>query len=125
MTANSFTSVSLNPPLIAFCVDHKAAVFPHFRNAKTFAVNVLTQEQLDLSVRFATLDHEERFDGIAWHIGEAGSPLLEGALAWLECTRYQLLEAGDHTLFIARVRQAATAQGKPLLYFASSYQRLE
>lgn len=126
MTANSFTSVSLRPALVSFCIDQRATVFPHFKTAKTFAINVLAQDQIDLSVRFATLDHEERFDGVPWHIGETGSPLIEGALAWLECTRWKVVDAGDHTLFLVRVRQAAALDAvKPLLYFASSYQKLE
>lgn len=126
MTANSFTSLSLHPPLVSFAIDQRATVLPHFRVAKTFAINILAQDQIDLSVRFATLDHDERFDAVAWHIGETGSPIIEGALAWLECTRWKSLEAGDHTLFVVRVRQAGVApEGKPLLYFASSYQKLE
>ncbi|MCC7156246.1 MAG: flavin reductase family protein [Bryobacterales bacterium] len=126
MTANSFTSISLHPPLVSFAIDQRATVLPHFRVAKTFAINILAQDQIDLSVRFATLDHDERFDDVEWHIGETGSPIIEGALAWLECTRWKSLEAGDHTLFVVKVRQAGVAaEGKPLLYFASSYQKLE
>lgn len=125
ITVNSFTSVSLRPPLVSFAIDHRATVLPHFRAAKTFAVNVLAQDQIDISVRFATLDHDERFDGVPWHIGETGAPIIEGALAWLECTRWKLIEAGDHTVFLVTVRTAFSADaGQPLLYFASSYQKL-
>ena len=124
MTANSFTSVSLAPPLVLFCVDHRAGILPHFRGSKYFAINVLNENQQQLSAHFARPGHD-RFDGVSWQPGHGGVPLLPDVLATLECAVTQRLEAGDHDIFIGEVLQAHWREGRPLLYFASRYRKLE
>jgi flavin reductase (DIM6/NTAB) family NADH-FMN oxidoreductase RutF len=124
MTANSFTSVSLQPPLISVCVAHAANMYPHFRNARTFAINILAGSQQEYSVRFSQWDPQERFEGILWTTGDIGAPLLEGALAHLECTVWKKVEAGDHTILIGRVRRAFFGDGAPLVYFDRGYRKL-
>ncbi len=124
MTANSFTSVSLNPPLVLICVAHKAATHGPFSNAKAFAINILADNQQDLSVRFAST-HPNRFEGLDWRPGPLGAPLLSGALAVLECEMRQTIEAGDHTIFLGEARSASVAEGQPLLYFSGRYAELK
>jgi flavin reductase (DIM6/NTAB) family NADH-FMN oxidoreductase RutF len=123
MTANSFTSVSLDPPLVLVCVDYRAKILQTFQRAERFGINVLSEGQRDLSQAFARRG-EDRFNGIEWQAGESGVPLLPGALAWLECVLVNAVDAGDHAILIARVDRAECHDGRPLLYFASGYENL-
>jgi flavin reductase (DIM6/NTAB) family NADH-FMN oxidoreductase RutF len=123
LTANSFTSVSMDPPLVLVCVDHKANVIHHFRAAKHFAVNVLAAGQQELSNRFAEKG-QDRFEGVEWRPGVEGVPLLEGTIAQFECEVASAIDAGDHTMFLGRVLEARYTEGDPLLYFASGYRML-
>jgi flavin reductase (DIM6/NTAB) family NADH-FMN oxidoreductase RutF len=123
MTANSFTSVSLNPPLVLVCVDHKARILNHFRACKYFGINVLAEHQHVISAHFARSGYD-RFGGVSWHPGKTGVPLLPGVLSTMECEVQQLLEVGDHAILIGEVLHAACTDGKPLVYFASKYRAL-
>ena len=123
MTANSFTSVSLDPPLVLVCVDFRAKILETFHKAERLGINVLSEGQRELSQTFARRG-EDRFNGVDWHAGESGVPLLPGALAWLECVLVNKVDAGDHAILIARVKHAVCHEGRPLLYFASGYENL-
>jgi flavin reductase (DIM6/NTAB) family NADH-FMN oxidoreductase RutF len=124
ITVNSFTSVSASPPLVLVCIDYRSSILTHFRATSFFGINVLTGDQQDLSARFSQRELD-RFDGIAWHSGSTGVPLLEGAMAALECCVEQTVEAGDHAVFIASVVRAEWRDDpSPLLFFAGSYYRL-
>lgn len=123
LTANSFTSVSCSPPLVLICIDHRTNALPHFRANPIFGINVLEENQRDLSVRFSQRQGD-RFAGLAWKLSDAGVPLLNGALAQLECSAAQVLEAGDHTIFIGEVFNANWKDGRPLVYYASRYNTL-
>lgn len=123
MTANSFTSVSINPLLVLVCVDHTARILDYFRATKHLGINVLAEFQQELSVRFARRGHD-RFDGVEWYPGVTGAPLLPGALASLECAVTRTLDAGDHAILIAEVLHAECREGRPLVYFNSSYRKL-
>jgi flavin reductase len=124
MTANAFTSVSLDPPLVLVCVDHRARTHAHLHARKRFGVNVLSSTQQAISEYYAqsaeTHQHPEkvgaRFDRTAH-----GTPVLHGALAYLECRLYSIQPAGDHTIFIAEVEAVELREGEPLLYFRSQY----
>jgi flavin reductase (DIM6/NTAB) family NADH-FMN oxidoreductase RutF len=121
LTANSFSSVSLDPPLILFCLDRASHNLDAFRAAGRFAVNVLGDDQRDLSVRFSTTI-DDRWDGVAWERWETGAPVLNGCLAALDCETEAIHEGGDHVIIVGRVqRLAATTDGKPLLYFRGNY----
>ena len=124
LTVNSFTSVSLSPPLVLFCIDRQTAILKHFRMDTRFAINVLHEEQKDISTCFAR-SGQDRFQGVPWHPGETGAPVLPGVLATLECGVTQLVEAGDHVVVIAEALHAAWRDGQPLIYFNSSYQTLQ
>ena len=122
-TANSFTSVSCSPPLILICIDHRTSALPAFRASALFGINILGEQQRSLSVRFSE-PHADRFEGIAWRLSPDGIPLLDGALATLECSVHHSLDAGDHTILIGEVFRAAWRDGRPLLYYSSRYAEL-
>ena len=124
LTVNSFTSVSLEPPLVLVCVGHKAATHGPFSSADTFAINILGAEQKDLSARFAS-SHPNRFEGVEWERGELGAPVLDGALAVMECEMREKIDAGDHTIFLGLVRRAGVKEGAPLIYFSGRYRELK
>ena len=125
VTVNSFSSVSLEPPLVQFCLGRAAMSFEAFTTAKSFAVNVLAEGQADLSVRFSKRDLQERWEGVGVERWDSGVPILSGCLANLECDREHVYEGGDHVLILGRVRRlTSTAEGKPLLYFRGAYANL-
>ena len=123
LTASAFTSVSLEPPLVLVCVDHAATAHPDFVARGWFAINVLRREQEALSRRFA-VSGGDKFRGVPCHEGQAGLPLIDGALATLECRIVETHEAGDHTIFIGQVESADVAAGRPLVYFHGGYHSL-
>jgi flavin reductase (DIM6/NTAB) family NADH-FMN oxidoreductase RutF len=123
LTASSFTPVSLRPPLVLVSIDHKATLHHHFASAFCFAVNILAEDQRDLSARFAR-HAQHRFHHVAWSVGELGAPLLDGVLAWLECRVTQRVDAGDHTLLLGEVRHTAAREGRPLVYFYRDYRKI-
>jgi flavin reductase (DIM6/NTAB) family NADH-FMN oxidoreductase RutF len=123
LTVSSFTSVSLQPPLILICLGHEVTMIAAFRAAKHFGINVLRDDQRNLSDRFARKGFD-RFDGLPWQRGETGVPLLPGALAHMECSVEQRISSGDHDIFVGRMVRAVVEDGKPLIYFASGYREL-
>ena len=123
MTANSFTSVSLTPPLVLICVDHRARIREHFRIGAHFGINILSASQKSLSDRFAGSGYD-RFEGIAWHAGETGVPLLPDVLATLECARVDVVTAGDHDIVIGEVLHAGCREGEPLVFYGGQYRIL-
>jgi (E)-2-((N-methylformamido)methylene)succinate hydrolase len=123
MTANSFTSVSLDPPLVLICVDRKAAILSRLETAKFIGINVLAEDQKALSAQFARRG-VNRFESAGWFPGQTGVPLLEGVLAYFECTISGIMEGGDHRIFLAEVQHLKCFEGRPLLYFASGYHSL-
>jgi flavin reductase (DIM6/NTAB) family NADH-FMN oxidoreductase RutF len=124
MTANSLASVSLYPPLISVCVDHEAEMHGAILQVKQFAVNVLSSSQETLARRFAD-KHEDRFDGVGYHLTPDGLILLGGALAHIECQRYAEYPGGDHTIVVGRVIGGSTSKGRPLLYYRGGYAAIE
>ena len=125
LTANSFTSVSLDPPLILFSLAKSSGNLEIFRNASGFAVNVLHIGQQPVAGRFARRDGP-RFEGVDWAThGDGGSPILAGSLASFDCKTFAVHEGGDHLIFIGQVEQAWFEPHRdPLLYFRGKYRRL-
>lgn len=121
MTANSFASVSLSPPLVSVNVDHGADFHPVMQKADGYVFNILDSHQETLSRRFAAnLPH--RFDGVGYRLDERGFVLLDGALARILCVPHAQFEAGDHTIFVGRVvGGSVTPGGRPLLYYRGGY----
>lgn len=124
LTASSFTSVSLDPPLILVCVDHKAISYPALRDAGRFAVNILHIEQEHISRRFATTRIENKFEGVEYSVTARRLPIIKDVHAHLECTTVSTHQAGDHTIFVGRVEGAQAGDGHPLLYYRGRYDRL-
>lgn len=128
MTANAFTSVSLNPLLVLVCVERQARTHAHLHARKRFGVNVLSEEQRAIADYYArpdrTHDRAEQESGAHFDRTAHGTPVLQGALAYLECRLQTAQEAGDHTIFIAEVEDVAVRKGNPLLYFGGTYRKI-
>lgn len=123
LTASSFTSVSLVPPLILVCIDQGADTYEAVRAHGRFAVNVLSTNQEALSRHFASTQ-ADKFERIPFQKGAQGLPLLPAALAHLECRTVHAYPGGDHTIFVGEVEAASVGEGEPLLYFRGQYNRL-
>ena len=124
VTVNSFTSVSLSPPQILICLDHSSRILRLFRKSAHFGVSVLREDQQDHSTRFA-MRGADRFQGVPFRAGKEGVPLIEGAIAFFACRVAQVVDSGDHAIFIAEVIDASWTEGRPLLYYESRYHRLQ
>jgi flavin reductase (DIM6/NTAB) family NADH-FMN oxidoreductase RutF len=122
-TANSFNSVSLDPPLVLWSLGLAASSLAPFSASTHYAVNVLATDQLELSRRFGSksIVAAERFDGVAWRAGETGVPLLEGACAWFECANRSRYEEGDHVIFVGAVMHLGYATHEPLIFQNGTY----
>jgi len=128
MTANAFTSVSMDPLLVLVCVDHRARTHTHLHTRKRFGVNVLAENQRAISEYYAlpspTHRNAEQEAGARFDRTQHGTPVLHGALAYLECRLHTAQDAGDHTIFIAEVEDVVVRQGDPLLYFRGTYRQI-
>lgn len=125
VTASSFNSVSLDPPLVLFSLNRRAYSMPHFLETGHFAVNVLREGQEELSDRFAT-PLADKWDGIEFEIWDFGCPILTNALAVFECQTQYTYDGGDHVIFVGTVeRMRADPDGQPLLFYGGRYQSLE
>lgn len=119
-TANSFTSVSLDPPLVLICIGKHAASLPVFENAEGFAITILAEQQRDVAGLFAS-QRADKFDIADWTPGKADMPIVDGGLAWMECSRHQVVEAGDHIILIGRVTDFGYRDGPVLGYLRGSF----
>lgn len=119
-TANSFNSVSLDPPLIVWSLALRSRSLAVFQGTARYAVNVLAHDQIDLARRFSR-PHADRFDGVQFRLGLAAAPLIEGCAAWLECGHHALHPAGDHMLFIGHVDACAHQAVPPLVWHGGRY----
>jgi flavin reductase (DIM6/NTAB) family NADH-FMN oxidoreductase RutF len=121
MSANSFTSLSLDPPLVLFCAAESSTTYPRIRGARRFCVNVLAEQQQDVAQLFAVRG-ADRFERAEWHPGLTGSPVLEGVLAYLECEIETEHVAGDHVIVVGRVLDlGSSTERRPLLFFDGGY----
>jgi flavin reductase (DIM6/NTAB) family NADH-FMN oxidoreductase RutF len=123
ITANSFSSVSLDPPLVLVCIGRNLDFYPVITTASHFSVNILAADQEELSRRFATKS-PDKFAGLSYRSGRFGAPLLADTLGYLECSRYELLPGGDHIIVLGKVEHLEYQGGEPLLYFGSRYRWL-
>ncbi|MFC3723601.1 flavin reductase family protein [Neoaquamicrobium sediminum] len=123
ITANSFSSVSLDPPIVLWSIGRHSRRFPAFAQCRDFAVHVLGADQLELSRRFARAG--EAFAGLEHDRSEAGVPLLKGCLSRFECARLATHDGGDHAIVVARVVAASFAEGEPLLFAGGGYGRFD
>lgn len=124
ITIGSFTSVSLDPPLVSFNVSRDAQMFPVITGASRFAVHLLGEEQAPLSNHFAIPDISgwEQFENVAYHVDQHGTPILEDTLLIFFCSMYRVYEAGDHSIILGQVEEIELVrEGGPLLYYDRSY----
>ena len=120
LTANSFSSVSLDPPLILWSQSLTAPSYPVFRDALRFAVNILADDQIDISRRFAG-SSDDKFTGVAMRAGIGGLPLIEGCAAYLECTSEDRFPGGDHAVFLGRVEKIEHSNRSSLIFGGGKY----
>ncbi len=125
MTMSSFNAVSLDPPLVLFSIGKQANSLPAFAAAESYVINVLAGHQEDLSNRFAR-PLSDKWAGLDFERGLSGAPLLKGALAHFECARHELIEGGDHLIFLAKVAHFSVAPGNadPLIFLRGRYRRI-
>ena len=121
ITANSFASVSLDPPIVLWSIARHSKRFAAFAGCERFAVHVLGAEQMEMSQRFARSGNA--FHGLAHYLNDAGVPLLRECLSCFECTRVSAHEGGDHLIVVASVTAATLRDGEPLLFFGGGYGR--
>ncbi len=123
VTVSAFSSLSLDPPLIQVCLDRRTGDLDLYRTGP-FAVNILHENQKDVSIRFATRDGD-RWANLKCRPGQNGAPIIEACLAEIECDVDRVLDGGDHVIIVGRVtRTSSAAGGSPLLYFRSGYHTL-
>ncbi len=123
ITVTAFTSVSLEPPLVLVCIDKRAKFHDHLNAGGNFAVNMLRDDQELVSRRFAS-SQGDQFQEVGYALGVSGAPVLEGAIAVVECRIVDLLPGGDHTIVVGEVEGTHVREGKPLLYFRGGYTQL-
>ena len=125
MTVSDFAGVSLSPPLVLVCAEKTSVTHEVIAAGRCFAVNVLADDQAELSNRFASKKHEyERFEGVRVRTGTTGAPLLLGVVASFDCSLVATHEAGDHDIYVGRVEELSVGAGTPLLYWEGRYDAL-
>ena len=126
MTCQSFSSVSLEPPLVMFCPAKTSRAWPRMQRAGHFCVNILAADQAEISTAMATKG-SDKYDGIGWQPAPTGAPLLDGVLGYVDCTVHSVHEAGDHYVVLGRVKELGFAPDsdddarRPLLYYRGRY----
>lgn len=121
MTCQSFSSVSLDPPLVMFCPARSSQTWPRIRAMRTFAVNILAADQEEICRKFA-VSGSDKFAGVAWSPGLTGAPILSGVIAHIECRLEAVMAGGDHDIVTGRPMYVGEGPGfEPLLFFRSQY----
>ena len=123
MTASSVASVSLDPPLLLVAVDRQNDMHDALLAAADFAINILAADQEAMARRFAAVE-ANRFDGVGYREGRRGVPLIDGALAHIECAKHAAVPSGDHTVFFGLVTGGEVSERRPLLYYRGGYASL-
>lgn len=120
LTANSFSAVSLEPPLVLWCVSMTTPSFAAFRDCSHYTINVLSADQEEISNRFAT-PSPDKFAGLDYGLGAGGAPVLQGCIASFECRNAHQYPGGDHLIMVGEVENYHVNMDAPLLFFASKY----
>jgi flavin reductase (DIM6/NTAB) family NADH-FMN oxidoreductase RutF len=128
LTVSAFASICPYPPLILVSIDHKHSAYEYLeREGAAFAVNILAQDQVELSNRFAWLKDEDRFQAGEWTTAVTGAPILTNALAWLDCTIHSRFPTGTHTIYVGEVQASGVPRPdeRPLIYWNRGYRHLD
>jgi len=123
ITVNSFASVSLDPPLVLWCLGLSAASFDTFRLSSQHLINVLAADQAEIAKHFATRG-AKRFDGVKWSPTDTGLPRIDGCIGWFECGIRSCYEEGDHLILVGRIESFETVRGRPLVFYNSQFAAL-
>ena len=124
MTANSFSSLSLNPPLVLISIDKGASLYKHFMETNFFAINILSEKQEHLSRQFSR-KNIDRFEGVNYAEGVTGTPILSDTIGYFDCAVNNYYDGGDHTIIIGEVKNGEGRDGKPLLFHRGKYVQIE
>ena len=127
MTASAFCSVSLEPPLVLVCINHRNKTHGYLQEQRAFGVHILGSDMDELSDRCAGFRGEAGhwLSDVPHFTATTGAPILEGTLAWMDCSLWQAYEGGDHTIYVGEIQAGGTAEGEPLLWFERGYRRLD
>jgi flavin reductase (DIM6/NTAB) family NADH-FMN oxidoreductase RutF len=123
LTANAVTSLSLSPPLVLVAVEKTAHSHSYMLKGRVYAMNILAEDQADLSQRFATRGPKD-FGDLQYTVGETGAPILAGTLGYVDCRVVEVLPGGDHDIFVGEIVAGEAREGRPLLYFGGKYENL-
>ncbi|HSH46064.1 MAG TPA: flavin reductase family protein [Longimicrobiales bacterium] len=124
LTANAIAAVSLDPPLVLACVDRAAETHDCILRADAFAISILGAEDEAIARRFAEYPSDRKFVGVAYGSEATGAPILEEAMAWVDCRVWATYDGGDHTIFVGEVLAGDAADESPLLFFRGGFDRL-
>lgn len=116
LIANSFTSLSMDPALVLWSIDHKVSTYGHFMHCKDFAVHILAAEQGELLKDFTKKKKKDRFANVEWILSRSNIPIVKDTLAVIECEIYNKMEAGDHTIIVGKIKEISVEDKEPLLY---------
>jgi len=116
VTVNSFSSVSLDPPLILWSLARTAWSLPHFVSARSFGINILARHQQDICIAFSR-NVKDRFEGVSWHRGIDGIPILDDTVATLQCRQRTRYDGGDHEIFVGQVLECRSTDHDPLMFY--------
>jgi len=125
MTVSAFSSVSADPPLVLVCANQASTTHGVIEQGGLFTVNILAAHQAEISDVFASPEHEDtRLQSVSWSVGETGAPLIDEALACLECKVTSAHQEGSHTIYVGQVEAVHNTDAKPLLYYRGGYRAL-
>ena len=126
MTASSFTSVSLDPPLLLVCIDRRTRTHEYVSRQGAFGIHILGSDMQDVSDRSAGFlgDEGHWLQDVEYHTELTGAPILDRSLAWMDCTVWQAYDGGDHTIFVGEIQAGGVSEGEPLLWFERGYRHL-
>jgi flavin reductase (DIM6/NTAB) family NADH-FMN oxidoreductase RutF len=124
MTVSAFCSVSLQPPLVLICIEKTASVYDALTSAPGFVVNILSAKQEQIARRFSIVDID-RFEGVGFSRTQNGIAVLDDVLGIIECRKFALHDAGDHTIILGEVEATRAENGSPLMYYRGGYAQLE
>jgi flavin reductase (DIM6/NTAB) family NADH-FMN oxidoreductase RutF len=124
MTVSAFSSVSLEPPLVLICIEKTASVYDALTRAPGFVVNILSAKQEQIARRFSIVDID-RFEGVGFSRTQNGIAVLDDVLGIIECRKFAVHDAGDHTVIVGEVEATRVENGSPLIYYRGGYAQLE
>jgi flavin reductase (DIM6/NTAB) family NADH-FMN oxidoreductase RutF len=125
LTVSAFTSVSLEPPLVLICIRNESSATDLLRKSMKYCVNILAEDQQAIAEKFSLAGEAGRFQNLDFILGKAGSPILRGAIGYIDCRIVEIISAGDHTIFLGEAVEVSAEDKDPLLYLNRRYVRLE